>query len=183
MKNKGFTLIECLIALFVITFCSSIFIFRINKIDEQNKLEEAMTKIVNFVDEYSLKSLEKKEIFKFTVDSKNKKIEVSRDDYKSSYDEEKLPDNFFYRIPYEEKYVDSFRFSALISINLSKAFSIFIFDSKHIARYRISFYTFEQNKIFKINIYKNRNEKMNEEFILENYNKKNIYESWEKINE
>ncbi|MFK4786055.1 hypothetical protein [Fusobacterium sp. MFO224] len=182
-KTKAFILIEYTVYLFIILTIFSFSILKIKKVNENLKKKEAIIKIVNIVDKYCNKSFKRKK-YKFIFETENKNIKVYDLFGKEPIDQINLPSILDYKIPYNGNYINKFVFDSTTNSNLTKSFSIYIFNNKK-AEYRISFYLFRVNKILKINVYKSLlSQAMDKKEILENYNDDEfVKERWIKIND
>lgn len=125
------------------------------KILEKKDLEQAINTFNTVVYKYSLKTLAKNNIYHFNINCKTKEMEVITR-YPTEYVIEKnyLPKKLKYLIICRYGTKSIFEFNTKTNNNLSDAFSIYICNYSDYVTHRISFYTFQQNHIFKINTYR-----------------------------
>lgn len=182
-KKKGFTIIEYMVYIFIITIIISFSIIKINNVNNRLKIKEAVIKIVNTVDKYSSKSFRNAE-YKLLFDADTKEIRIYNLINKNPVEIINLPKALNYRIPYNGEYQNKFIFKSTVNSNLDRSFTIYIFSEKR-SVYRISFYTFRISQIIKINVYKSLYPKiMDKETIIKNYtNEKFMKEGWIRIND
>ncbi|MGL5122635.1 MAG: hypothetical protein ACRC6K_00495 [Fusobacteriaceae bacterium] len=152
-KNNGFSFLETIINLSFIL----IFIFLIH-VSYKNYLEtrafnHAITQIIGTISKYRDLSYYNNKTVYLTFSVYNKEIIFES----NSLVLEKifLPNLLEYRILHKNVYSGTLKTSILPSGNLSHSFTLYLFNSKSLAKYRISFYTFSQFKFLTINLYKN----------------------------
>lgn len=159
-KQIGFLLMEFLIIFGILSVVISIFFIRTRKIQEIKDLEESVIKISSAIDKYSFLSFETGVLYSINLNYKEKQIEVK----KVSRNEEKfeeiisLPDKLTYLVPYtingKERLIDQLEVRTTINGNLSDSFTTYVLDYSKNSKYRIATYSFQENKILKVNIYK-----------------------------
>lgn len=170
-KQSGFLLIEFLIIFSIISIIVSIFFIKLKSIQEMKDLEESVIKISSTIDKYTFRSFETKVLYKINLDYKNKRIEIKKTSEGDNNSEEvvSLPEKLTYLVPYtingKERIIDQLEIHTTINGNLSDSFTTYILNYSQKINYRIAAYSFQENKILKINIYKKISGK---EIFLEN---------------
>ncbi|WP_300362203.1 type II secretion system protein [Fusobacterium sp.] len=156
-KEKGIILIEILIVFGILVSIFSITFITFKHIEEKKDLEKAVIKISEVIDEYTLKSLSTGMIYKIDIDylDKNIKIKTITDKIEETIN---LPTKLSYLVPYtingSSQLIDKLSITTTMDGNLSDSFTTYILDYSGKIKYRIATYTFQENKILKINIYK-----------------------------
>lgn len=155
--RKGITLIETIIILFIVSIISLLSFIRVERYLEEKEIVRAKLLFQTLFSKYSKQSYYSGDIFTIKIYLEAKKIEV----YKSTELKEKivLPRELSYRIVYDRERQKIFTFQTTEQGNLSKSFTIYIFDKKNKARIRIALYIFQEDRILKINTYRNSNAK------------------------
>lgn len=159
-KQSGFLMIELLVIFTIISVVISIFFIRERKIQEIRDLEESVVKISSIIDKYTFRSFETSVLYKINLDYKNKKIKVQKVSGSNDKFEEIifLPDKLTYLVPYtingKERLIDQLEVRTTINGNLSDSFTTYVLDYSQKSKYRIASYSFQENKILKINVYK-----------------------------
>lgn len=159
-KRRGFLLMELLIIFGVISIIVSIFFIKLRIIREMKDLEESVIKISSTIDKYTFRSFETKVLYKINLDYKNKKMEIKKVSGGNNSFEEviSLPKRLTYLVPYtingKERLIDQLEIHTTVNGNLSDSFTTYIFNYSQKIKYRIATYSFQENKILKINIYK-----------------------------
>lgn len=159
-KQNGFLLIEFLVIFGVISIVISIFFIKLKSIQEMKDLEESVIKISSTIDKYTFRSFETKVLYKINLDYKNKKMEIRKTSGGNNNFEEviSLPEKLTYLVPYtingRERLIDQLEIHTTINGNLSDSFTTYILNYSQKINYRIATYSFQENKILKINIYK-----------------------------
>lgn len=170
-KQSGFLLIEFLIIFSIISIIVSIFFIQLKSIQEMKDLEESVIKISSTIDKYTFRSFETKVLYKINLDYRNKRIEIKKTSEGDNNSEEvvSLPEKLTYLVPYtingKERLIDQLEIHTTINGNLSDSFTTYILNYSQKINYRIAAYSFQENKILKINIYKKISGK---EIFLEN---------------
>lgn len=170
-KQSGFLLIEFLIIFGIISIIISIFFIQLKSIQEMKDLEESVIKISSTIDKYTFRSFETKVLYKINLDYRNKRIEIKKTSEGDNNSEEvvSLPEKLTYLVPYtingKERLIDQLEIHTTINGNLSDSFTTYILNYSQKINYRIAAYSFQENKILKINIYKKISGK---EIFLEN---------------
>jgi len=96
-----------------------------------------------------------------------------------------LPKNLIYFHTYTSN-LKNFKFSFTKNGNISKSFSIYIFNKEKKVRYKLSFYGFDRSKFLKINSYrKKKNNEINYSNIADyhkntNEDRESFYKDWRK---
>ncbi|MCI6153311.1 hypothetical protein [Fusobacterium perfoetens] len=158
-KKRGFFLFEFLIILSIILLIFSFGYIRILKVKEEKDLEKAVLVISKTLEEYSTNSLLTTIKYKIRLEYNNNKIEIQKKSENKMLEEIiQLPNKLKYRIPYtinsNLKLLDSMEVETTINGNLSDSFTTYILDYSGNIKYRVAVYSFQENKLVKINIYK-----------------------------
>lgn len=130
-------------------------------IKEQRDIERAVNIFETAIHKYSSLAIGNKKLYDFEINYSEKSLKVFT--AKKSVtgvelvEEYELPEKLKYATPYDNKCKEDIDVYATLNGNLSHAFSVYIFDYSGLAKYRVAFYTFNQNKLIKINLYKNIN--------------------------
>lgn len=111
-------------------------------------------KIGNTFKFYSRKSKIERKRYGLNIFLREKNIEILNS--KTCVEKVELPSKLYYEIVYNGVRTDKFEVETTKNGNLSKSFTMYIFNTKDEIALRISFYTFEEERLLKINIYKNR---------------------------
>lgn len=171
-------------AILILAFILNITFIKYRNFRELKDINEAKTKIINtfFLSANSSLKFQKKEHIK--LDLSSKKIIVM--DYLERRKKVlNLPKNLIYWDTHPS-------FSKSLDIyftkngNISKSFSVYIFDSRKNVRYKISFYGFDRSKFLKINAYRKfSNNKITLTNILKyhettNEDRKSFYKDWKR---
>ena len=157
-KEKGVILIEILIVFGILISIFSITFVSFKKIEEKKELEEAVIKISEIIDEYTLRSLSTGIIYKIDLDYIDKKIKIRKLSGDQIEESINLPKKLTYLVPYtingSPRLIEQLTITTTLNGNLSDSFTTYIFDYSEKIKYRIATYNFQENKILKINIYK-----------------------------
>ncbi|MGL6064509.1 MAG: pilus assembly FimT family protein [Fusobacteriaceae bacterium] len=152
-KNNGFSILEIIINLAFISIFAFLVHISYKSYLETRAFNYAITQIVGTISKYRDLSYYNNKSIYLTFSTYNKEII-----FESNFlvlEKIILPDLLEYRIPHKNIYGGTLKTSILPSGNLSHAFTIYLFNSKSLAKYRIAFYTFSQFKFLTINLYKN----------------------------
>ncbi len=147
-------------------------------------INEAKTKIINTFFLAANLSLKFQKVEHIKLDFLNKKITVLDYLYRKKKSHS-LPKNLIYFHTHSD-YDNLLNLKFTKNGNISKSFSVYIFDSKKNAHYKISFLGFDRSKFLKINAYRKlSNNKINLSNILEyhtrtNEDRESFYEDWKK---
>lgn len=176
-KKRGFFLFEFLIILSIILLIFSFGYIRILKVKEEKDLEKAVLVISKTLEEYSTNSLLTTIKYKIRLEYNNNKIEIQKKSENKMLEEIiQLPNKLKYRIPYtinsNLKLLDSMEVETTINGNLSDSFTTYILDYSGNIKYRVAVYSFQENKLVKINIYKKISGKKISEDKLLNYHQR-----------
>lgn len=158
-KNRGILLAEAVIFISII-FTLTFFIYtKYRSINEQRDIEKAVNIFETIVYKYSSKSLRDKKIYDFEINYNTKTVKVLGMEITGGknqvIEEFKLPEKLNYATPYDNKLIDIVKMNSTLHGNLSKSFSIYIFGYSNTVKYRTAFYIYQQNKLLKINLYRN----------------------------
>lgn len=157
-KNKGFYLINTLISISLILLLSTFGYVCFRNYIEMQEINRAKVEIYELFTTYSTKAFNDGKVLNVKLDYIKKEIVV----YEYGVvpiDIVKLPKNLNYLTIFDRDVVQIFTGKITKNGNITPSFSIYIFDSKNIAQYRISLYGFEIIKYMKINIYRNKGDK------------------------
>ena len=158
-KNKAFSTFEIILSILVFSFLMNIAFVKYREFKELRDINEAKTKITEAFYLVSTTSLKQKTKQELQLDLSAKKIIISNKSLKTQ--EIKLPKDLIYYHTYTSN-LNSLKLSFTKNGNISKSFSIYIFNRAKKVRYKISFYGFDRSKFLKINNY--RKKKNNEIF-------------------
>lgn len=186
-KKNGFFLFEFLIILSITTLVFYFSYIKILKIKEEKDLEKAVLIISKTLEEYSTNSLWTSIEYKIKLYYSSNKIEIKKNSESSLLEESiELPNKLKYRIPYtinnNLKLLDNIEIKTTINGNISDSFTTYVLDYKGNIRYRVAIYSFQENKLVKINVYKKiSGEKISEDKLLEYHQK--LFEEEELAND
>lgn len=183
-KNKAFSTFETVLSILIISIILNFSFIKYKDFKDLQDINTAKTILNEIFFNLSISSLKfhKKQTIK--LDFLNKKIIID-DDYSTKKQELRLPQSLGYYHTYPT-YTLSFFIEFTQNGNISKSFSIYIFDRKKQARYKISFYGFDRSKFLKINNYKKISKTdINFYNILKYHNstnedRPNFYKDWRK---
>lgn len=183
-KTQAFTFFETIILIILISLCLNITFIYFKKFKENQSIIEAKLKINDAFLYSSINSLNSHKEKKLQFNLVTKKIFIVDDFFKNER-EFSLPKNLiYYSTLNSSSYILNLNFTK--NGNISQSFSIYIFDRKKNARYKISFYGFDRSKFLKINNYKHigkNNINLSEIFnyhITTNEDRESFYRDWRK---
>lgn len=183
-KTQAFTFFETIILIILISLCLNITFIYFKKFKENQSIIEAKLKINDAFLYSSINSLNSHKEKKLQFNLVTKKIFIVDDFFKNER-EFSLPKNLiYYSTLNSSSYILNLNFTK--NGNISQSFSIYIFDRKKNARYKISFYGFDRSKFLKINNYKyigKNNINLSEIFnyhITTNEDRESFYRDWRK---
>ena len=182
-KNKAFSTFEIILSILIFSILLNIAFLKYKEFKELRDINEAKTKITEAFYLVSTTSLKQKRKQELELDLSAKKIVIS-DKTLQSQDIE-LPKNLIYFHTYTSN-LKNFKFSFTKNGNISKSFSIYIFNKEKKVRYKLSFYGFDRSKFLKINSYrKKNNNEINYNNIADyhkntNEDRKSFYKDWRK---
>lgn len=183
-KTQAFTFFETIILIILISLCLNITFIYFKKFKENQSIIEAKLKINDAFLYSSINSLNSHKEKKLQFNPVTKKIFIVDDFFKNER-EFSLPKNLiYYSTLNSSSYILNLNFTK--NGNISQSFSIYIFDRKKNARYKISFYGFDRSKFLKINNYKHigkNNINLSEIFnyhITTNEDRESFYRDWRK---
>ncbi|MGL4393435.1 MAG: pilus assembly FimT family protein [Fusobacteriaceae bacterium] len=168
-KKNGFTIIEITVTTSILMILIYAIQLGYSSYKENLLLTEAATKIVTTISMYRDKAYYENVNYTLSFEILDKKILIK--DTKTFSAEIKIPAEPFYKIISTDVSTSKLTTTIYQTGNLSKAFSLYIFNSKKIAKYRISFYIFSQLKFLSINLYKNLSDGQATYDNIENYHK------------
>ena len=153
-KTKGFYLINIIISLSLFLILLNIGGIYLKYQREKHELKEARIKICEIFTTYRTKALNLNKRYFLSFDYRRKIVTIftKRDRIIKII---QLPTKLEYITIFDKEVQKIFFAEITPNGNITPSFSVYIFDYKNIARYRISLYGFELIKYFKINIYKN----------------------------
>lgn len=154
-RDKGVTIIELIVAITIIGFITIISCGSYMKIKENNEIIKSKLLMVNTVSRYRDLSYLKEKDHLIVFDFFNKKILIS-DKLSNLLEEIELPKGIEYRIISKDKSTYYHKTNMTKTGNLGSSFTIYIFNSNELAKYRIAFYSFSTMKYLFINVYSNR---------------------------
>lgn len=152
LKNKAFSLYEIIISIFIISIILNFSFVKYRDAKDLRDINEAKAKISEAFFVTSSQALKTHKRVYLDLDLINKKIVIyKRLNVKNEIIH--LPKNLLYYHTYPIK-TDSFNITFTQNGNISKSFSIYIFDRNKNARYKISLYGFDRSKFLKVNNYR-----------------------------
>ena len=145
-KNKAFSTFEIILSILIFSFLMNIAFVKYREFKELRDINEAKTKITEAFYLVSTTSLKQKTKQELQLDLSAKKIIISNKSLKTQ--EIKLPNDLIYYHTYTSN-LNSLKLSFTKNGNISKSFSIYIFNRAKKVRYKISFYGFDKfNSLF-----------------------------------
>lgn len=154
-KNKGLTFLETIACVAVIFVVGSLLFFKIIKYNEKMDLEKSRRIIQTFFVKHTVKSLYEKNKYQIEIDMQDKYL-IAKKINGEVTEKVYLPEKLKYEIVYDNSRNPKFKVDTTKNGNLSKAFTMYIFGYKDQVENRVAFYTFQKEKVLKINIYLNR---------------------------
>ena len=154
-KNKGLTFLETIACVAIIFIVSSFLFYKIIKYNEKMDLESSRRIIQSFFIKYTVKSMYEKNKYYIEIDMINKNLNIKKLN-SEIIERVYLPKKLKYEIIYDSNRNKNFKVDTTKNGNLSKAFTMYIFGYNNQVENRIAFYTFQKEKVLKINIYLNR---------------------------
>ncbi|WP_448820322.1 hypothetical protein [Cetobacterium sp.] len=154
-KNKGLTFLETIACVAIIFIVSSFLFYKKIKYNEKMDLERSRRIIQAFFIKYTVRSLYEKNKYQLEINMLDKNLTVKKlntDVIEKVY----LPEKLKYEIIYDNRRNQNFKVDTTKNGNLSKAFTMYIFGYTGQVENRVAFYTFQKEKVLKINIYLNR---------------------------
>ncbi|WP_429190087.1 hypothetical protein [Fusobacterium sp. PH5-44] len=158
LKNDGFTFLDFIIVVTITMILISFSFVRIRKQNNLKNLNIAKILIYETYKKYAVLALDQRKEYHFNFDFKLHKITVFDGEYKI-LEEIDTPHSVSINTVYSDVILDKIESKITINGNITPIYSIYLFDSKKIAKYRISLYGFNTLKFLQINIYKNINDK------------------------
>lgn len=170
-KTRGFYLINIIITLSLILILFNLGCICLKYQKEKRELKEARIKICETFNTYRTRALNLNKRYFLSFNYKKKIITISTKKARI-IKVIQLPPKLKYITIFDKQVQNNFSSEITPNGNITPSFSIYIFDYKNIARYRISLFGFELIKYFKINVYKNtRDNKVKYANILEFHKK------------
>ncbi len=152
-KHNGFSILEIIINLAFISFFTFLIHINYKNYLETRAFNYAITQIIAVISKYRDLSYYSNKTIYLTFNTYGKEIIIENNFL--ILEKIDLPKIIQYRIPHKNIHSGTLKTSILPSGNLSHAFTIYLFNSKSLGKYRIAFYTFSQFKFLTINLYKN----------------------------
>ncbi|MGL4652990.1 MAG: hypothetical protein ACRCZH_07990 [Cetobacterium sp.] len=153
IKNKGLTFLETVVVVTIIFIVSSFLFIKIIKINEKLDLEKNRKIFQVTLSKYSIKSIYRKERYLIEFDFLEKEVRVKKNNI--LIETLNLSKKLNYEIPYNKIRNPKFIFETTTTGNLSKAFTLYIFGYNNQVENRLAFYTFQRERVLKINTYLN----------------------------
>lgn len=167
-RSSGFSLYETLLSTFIIILIFNFSFIKYRSLKEQQSILEAKSKINEAFFYSSLNSLRVHKGYVLKLDLATKEI-IVLDENSKLVRHFYLPKNLTY---FHTQKINTPIVSFTKNGNISKSFSIYIFDRKKEAKYKISLFGFDKSRFLKINNYKKIGKssvKLNE---ISDYNKR-----------
>jgi type II secretory pathway pseudopilin PulG len=181
-RDRGYSLVETVVVIAIFFIFLSIGSIKYRNLKETRSLLEGKIKIQDTFQRYVDLSFDSNTIYELEIDFKAYTI-VIRDSIKREMIERvNLPSDINYATPYDGIKKDKFKTTTTKNGNLSDSFTIYLFDYKKKARYRVAFYIYQKNQILKINTYINISAEANYDEIV-TYHESNSGQNhigWEK---
>ncbi len=183
-KIKAFSLIESILSILILALILNITFIKYKNFKELKAINEAKTKITNTFYLSANTTLKFQKLEYIILDTVNKKLLVL-DDYFRRKKQVNLPKNLIYSHTSSET-DNQLNIKFTKNGNISKSFSIYIFDSRENARYKIAFYGFDRSKFLKINTYRKFSDSKIKLEDIPKYNKttnedrESFYRDWRK---
>lgn len=155
-RNRGIALAETLILTALGAVILSFIFIRYRNINEQKDIQRAVNILETVVQKYASKSMASKKSYSIYFDYSAKTVTVKDMKNEEVFEIKNLPEKLSYATPYDRQTQRKIDFHTTINGNLSKSFSVYIFGYSDTAKYRVAFYNFQQSRILRINIYKNK---------------------------
>ena len=152
-KNKAFSTFEIILSILIFSFLMNIAFVKYREFKELRDINEAKTKITEAFYLVSTTSLKQKTKQELQLDLSAKKIIISNKSIKIQ--EIQLPKDLIYYHTYTSN-LKKLKLSFTENGNISKSFSIYIFNKAKKVRYKVSFYGFDRSKFLKINNYRKK---------------------------
>ncbi|WP_426710332.1 hypothetical protein [Cetobacterium sp. SF1] len=171
-KNKGFTNIEVLIGILICIIIFSYVSIKIKNLNEILELKKDITYSVNCYYKYTEISINNSKKYKINNNLKEGIITITEGENKIPLEIIKLNSKLRRTVIYNNRKLEKIDSYTTINGNLSNSFSIYFFNRKNKAAYRIAFYPYTRSKILRINVYRNKDAEAYWENILE-YHKEN----------
>lgn len=153
-KEKGSFLIEILVTISIALLFFNFLFMKYNTVKEKEEVRRAVHIFETTIHRYSIKSLGTQKNFYINFNYNNKTITIKDVLNETVFEEIKLPKKPSYLTVFQGCLQRNIKFYIKHNGNLSKAFSVYIFDGKGKVNYRVSYYIFQQSHILKINTYK-----------------------------
>ena len=152
-KNKAFSIFEIILSILIFSFLMNIAFVKYREFKELRDINEAKTKITEAFYLVSTTSLKQKTKQELQLDLSAKKIIISNKSLKIQ--EIQLPKDLIYYHTHISN-LKKLKLSFTENGNISKSFSIYIFNRAKKVRYKISFYGFDKSRFLKINNYRKK---------------------------
>ena len=139
----------------IIFFLFASVYIKYENLNEKREIERAADIFETTVYKYTAKSLASKKTFEIKFDYLKKEIRIKPEGKNILIEKIDLPKKLKYATVKKGNIEKEKEFLTKKTGNISKAFSVYICDYSENAKYRIAYYTFQQSRILKINVYKN----------------------------
>lgn len=152
-KNNAFSFYEIIFSTFILILILNISFLKYQNFKETQSIIEAKTKINETFFYASLNSLKFHKNYSIKLDLISAKLILFDSNY-TPIKYSKLPKNLNYFHTQSTAVNPTINFTK--NGNISKSFSIYIFNKKNEVKYKISFYGFDRTRFLKINNYKKK---------------------------
>lgn len=182
-KSQAFTFLEVIVSVLIFSLLLNFTFIKYQSIKERQAILEAKLKINDAFFYSSLSSLQSHDISTLKLDLTKKQI-IILNQFQKKIKQFNLPKNLTYYST-SNSYLKTFNINFTKNGNISKSFSIYIFNRKNYAKYKISFYGFDKSKFLKINNYKHIGKNIHFSEIYDYHNSTNedregFYSDWRK---
>jgi hypothetical protein len=157
-NRNGSISLEILVAALIVSLFALFGFIKIKNARTINQVNNAKILIADTYKKYATISFDKDIIHRILIDYNIKTIEIF-DNVDAKIEEISLPKEIKYATVYGGVVCDKMSAKITEQGNITPIFSIYIFDNKDIAKYRISLYGFDTLKHLRINIYRNKSDK------------------------
>ena len=157
-KSLGNTLFDFIIVIIITMILASFSFIRIRQQNNLKNLNIAKILIYETYKKYAVLALNQGKEYNLSFDYNLNKIIIFSDGNKK-LEEVDIPQNVSLATVYGGVILSKIESKITVNGNITPIYSIYLFDSDNIAKYRISLYGFNTLKFLRINIYKNINDK------------------------